>query len=269
VAGLVRHYAGRSAVDIAGLGGNWVERFLQEKFIASAADLYHLTREQLLSLEGSGMGELLADKILAAIDATRTATPLSRFLFGLGIRHVGGETAEQIAPLIGSLDALREGLRADAEGYLTQLEGQILETKGLGQAVGTALIGALRNPTTLILLDRFAEGGMQPIRAEARPVDIGEGPLAGKTFVITGTLTESREAIAALIEAAGGKVTDNVSGSTSYLVAGAKPGSSKTKGAAKHNVEILDEEKLRALLSSPALPTGPGDAASTSARISP
>src|SRR5205823_1789122 len=135
----VRHYAGRAAVDVAGLGANWVERFLVEGFIASAADLYHLTREQLLSLEGSGMGELLADKLLAAVDATRTTTPLWRFLFGLGIRHIGAETAELIAPLVGSLDALRAGLRSDADAFVAALEQQVLDTKGLGPAVAAAL----------------------------------------------------------------------------------------------------------------------------------
>ena len=246
----VRHYAGRGAVDVAGLGANWVDRFLQEGFITNAADLYHLTREQLLSLEGSGMGELLADKILSAIDSTREKTPLSRFLYGLGIRHIGAETADLVAPYIGSLDALREGLRGDPAGYLGRLEGQILETKGLGQAVATALIEALRNPAMLALLDRFAEGGMQPLPAAPRAdADAGvEGPLSGKTFVITGALSEPREAIAALVAAAGGKVTESVSGSTSYVVAGERPGGSKMKAAAKHGIIILDEAALRTLL---------------------
>jgi DNA ligase (NAD+) len=245
----MRHYAGRAAVDIEGLGANWVERFLAEGFIKSVADLYHLTQEQLLSLEGSGMGEILADKILSAIDSTRRSTPLPRFLFGLGIRHIGAETAELLAPHVRSLDALRNGLRQDAEGYVAALEQKILETKGLGPAVATTIRQALLNPATLGLLDRFADGGMQPLEAEPLPEgEVPSGPLAGKTFVITGTLSEGRDAIAATIEAAGGKVTDSVSGSTSYVVAGEKPGGSKMKGAAKHNVPILDEQALRALL---------------------
>jgi DNA ligase (NAD+) len=247
----VRHYAGRAAVNVDGLGANWVERFLEEGFITSAADLYHLTREQLLSLEGSGMGTILAEKLLAAIDATRQNTPLWRFLFGLGIRHVGGETAELIAPLIGSLDALRAGLREDAEAYVSSLEARVLATKGLGPAVAAALRQALLNPATLGLLDRFDAGGMQPVAAEAPVEASGSGPLAGKTFVITGTLSAPREAIAAAIEAAGGKVTDSVSGTTSYVVAGEKPGASKLKGAAKHQVPVLDEPALRALLAPP------------------
>ena len=177
----VRHYVSRGAVDIAGLGANWVERFIAEGFMESAADLYHLTREQLLSLEGSGMGEVLADKLLAAVDASRTRTPLARFLFGLGIRHVGGETADLLAPLIGSLDALREGLRRDeqaaatgaksAAGYVDHLQAAILETKGIGQAVAESVGEALRNPSTLGLLDRFAagRGRMPPERPRPAP----------------------------------------------------------------------------------------------------
>jgi DNA ligase (NAD+) len=244
----VRHYASRGAVDIAGLGVNWVERFLAEGFIASAADLYHLTREQLLTLEGSGMGALLADKLLAAIEATRSTTPLARFLFGLGMRHVGSETAELIAPYIGSLDALREGLRAEPEAYLGGLAQRVVETKGLGAAVADALVAALRNPRTLELLDRFAAGGLQPIPVAALPAEPRSGPLAGKIVVITGTLSEPRDALAARVAAAGGKVTDSVSSTTSYVVAGAKPGGSKLKGAAKHNVPVLDEAELQALL---------------------
>ena len=113
-----------------------------------------------------------------------------------------------------------------------------------------SVAGALRNPTTLGLLDRFAAGGLSPIPVAPRPRDGAEptGPLAGKTFVLTGTLSEPREAVAALIEAAGGKVTDTVSGATTYVVAGDRPGGSKIKGAAKHGVPVVDESALRALL---------------------
>jgi DNA ligase (NAD+) len=266
VSARVRHYAGRAAVDIAGLGANWVERFLAEGFITSAADLYHLTREQLLSLEGSGMGEVLADKLLASIDASRRRTPLARFLFGLGMRHVGAETAELIAPYVGSLDALRAGLHANSAEYVSQLEGRIVETKGLGEALASSLAQALRNPTMLQLLDRFAEGGMTPIPVELAPAEAGpDGPLAGKVFVVTGTLSEPREAIAAAIEAVGGKVTDSVSGATSYVVAGQKPGAAKIKGAAKHNVPLLDEPALRALLAGEAALPGAVEATEAAA----
>jgi DNA ligase (NAD+) len=279
VSARIRHFVGRGAVDITGLGTNWVDRFLAEGFVSTAADLYHLTREQLLSLEGSGMGEVLADKLLGSIDASRRRTPLARFLFGLGIRHVGLETADLIAPLIGSLDALRAGLResehehgqehgqeggaSDGGPYVVRLHAEILETKGLGAAVADSVAGALRNPTTLGLLDRFAAGGLSPIPVAPRPRDgaAPTGPLAGKTFVLTGALGEPREAVAALIEAAGGKVTDAVSGATTYVVAGDRPGGSKIKGAAKHGVPVVDESALRALLPADAPAAAPADQA--------
>ncbi|MDQ3700207.1 MAG: NAD-dependent DNA ligase LigA [Chloroflexota bacterium] len=248
VAARVRHYVGRGAVDIVGLGSNWVERFLATGFITGAADLYHLTREQLLSLEGSGMGEVLADKLLASIAASRTRTPLARFLFGLGIRHIGLETAEAVAPLVGSLDALSRGLHEDPADTIARLHGEILETKGLGSAVADSLVDALENPTTLGLLDRFISGGMRPIAVAPPDRTLPEGPLAGAVFVITGTLSEPREVLAARIESAGGKVTDSVSGTTRYVVAGARAGAAKLKGAEKHGVTVLDEAALQALL---------------------
>lgn len=268
VAARVRHYVGRGAVDIVGLGSNWVERFLVTGFITGAADLYHLTREQLLSLEGSGMGEVLADKLLSSIDASRTRTPLARFLFGLGIRHLGLETAEAIAPLVRSLDALRSGLRESTAGTVARLHGEILETKGLGSAVADSLVDALQNPTTLGVLDRFASGGMRPIPVAPPDRALPAGPLAGAVFVITGTLSESREVVAARIESAGGKVTDSVSGTTRYVVAGARAGAAKLKGAAKYGVSVLDEAALQALLPGggdpeppPSLLPGGGDPA--------
>ena len=100
----------------------------------------------------------------------------------------------------------------------------------------------------LALLDRFAAGGLVPIPAQPKPQGPVNGPLVGKTFVITGTLSEPRDAIAERIEALGGKVVDNVSASTSYLVAGEKPGGSKMKGVTKHNVTVLNESDLRPLL---------------------
>jgi DNA ligase (NAD+) len=143
-------------------------------------------------------------------------------------------------------------------GYVDRLQAEVLTTKGLGPAVAESLGDALRNPTTLGLLDRFAAGGMSPIPAAPRRDGAGQdgappGPLAGRTtFVLTGALSEPREAVAARIEAAGGKVTDAVSGATSYVVAGQKAGGSKLKGAARHNVPVLDEPALLALLPPPA-----------------
>lgn len=244
----VRHFAGRSAVDIAGLGGNWIDRLIASGLITGAADLYHLTLPDLLAIDGQGMGEILARKLCDAIDRTRRQTSLARFLFGLGIRHVGSETAELIAPLVGSLDALCDRLRTDRDDFLGSLGAQMLETKGVGPVVAQSVNDALSNPAMLELLERFSAGGMSPVPAAQSPKTAGDGPLSGKTFVLTGAMSEPRDSIAALVVAAGGKVSDSVSGATSFVVAGEKPGSSKIKGAAKHNVPVINEEALRSML---------------------
>ena len=244
----VRHFAGRSAVDIAGLGGNWIDRLISSGLIANAADLYHVTLPDLLAIDGQGMGEVLARKLRNAIDRTRQQTSLARFLFGLGIRHVGSETAELLAPLVGSLDSLCHRLRTDRDEFLGSLGAQMLETRGVGLVVAQSVNDAFSNPSMLEQLERFSAGGMSPVPAAQSPEPAGEGPLAGKTFVLTGTMAESRDAVAALVGASGGKVAEAVSGATSFVVAGDKPGGSKIKGAAKHSVPVIDEATLRSML---------------------
>jgi DNA ligase (NAD+) len=260
----LRHFASRGAVDIAGLGANWIDRLLAAGMVNGPADLYHLSASQLRGFEGQGMGDILAAKLADSIDRTRTSTPLWRFLFGLGIRHVGAETASLLAPVIGSLDALRSALRSEArEERLREYEVHALETRGIGPVVARSFAGALADLEMVIQLDRFADGGMVPVPVEASTDELREGPLSGKVLVLTGTMTQSRDAIAALVVGAGGKVTDSVSGATSYVVAGEKPGAAKVKGAARHGVPVVSEEQLRELLTSPVGPLGDRNRAST------
>lgn len=245
----LRHFASRGAVDIAGLGANWIDRLISVGMVAGPADLYHLTAAQLLGFEGQGMGDVLAAKLADSIDRTRTTTTLGRFLFGLGIRHVGAETASLLAPVVGSLDELRSALHADDRDARVQgFEAQALATRGIGTVVAKSFAEALADPVMVAQLDRFAEGGLIPIPAKAVVIGTAHGPLADKVIVLTGTMTQSRDAIAALVAQAGGKVTDSVSGSTSFVVAGDKPGAAKVKGAARHGVEVISEDRLRELL---------------------
>ena len=245
----LRHFVSRGAVDIAGLGANWIDRLLAAGMMAGPADLYHLTAEQLRGFEGQGMGDTLAAKLADSIDRTRTTTPLSRFLFGLGIRHVGSETATLLAPIVGSLDALRLALQSEGrEERVRDYEARALETRGIGPVVARSFAGALADPEMIIQLDRFADGGMVPIPVEGMGGEPVDGPLSGKVLVLTGTMTQSRDAIAALVVRAGGKVTDSVSGATGYVVAGDKPGAAKVKGAARHGVAVISEDQLRELL---------------------
>ena len=245
----IRHFVSRGAVDIAGLGANWIDRLLEAGMVGSPADLYHLTAAQLRGFEGHGMGEILAAKLAESIDRTRTSTPLGRFLFGLGIRHVGAETASLLAPIVGSLDALRQALHSDDRlNRLRDYEARALGTRGIGPVVARSFAGAMADPAMLAQLDRFSDGRMVPIPVEALPEGPRSGPLSGNVLVLTGTMTQSRDAIAALVVNAGGKVTDSVSGATTYVVAGDKPGAAKLKGAARHGVAVITEEQLRQLL---------------------
>ena len=245
----LRHFASRGAVDIAGLGANWIDRLLAAGMVAGPADLYHLTAVQLRGFEGQGMGDILAAKLADSIDRTRTTTPLGRFLFGLGIRHVGSETASLLAPIVGSLDALRSALRSEGrDERVRDYEARALETRGIGPVVARSFAGALADPEMVTQLDRFADGGMVPIPVEVTQEGPIDGPLSGRVLVLTGTMTQSRDAIAALVVRAGGKVTDSVSGATSYVVAGDKPGAAKVKGAARHGVAVISEDQLRELL---------------------
>jgi DNA ligase (NAD+) len=114
--------------------------------------------------------------------------------------------------------------------------------------VAKSFAGALTDPSMLLQLDRFAAGGLVPIPVEGTSPEPHDGPLAGKVVVLTGTMTQSRDAIAALVVQASGKVTESVSSATSYVVVGEKPGAAKVKGAARHGVPVISETELRALI---------------------
>ena len=193
-------------------------------------DFYRLEREQIMGLEG--YGEVSADKLIAAIQASREQ-PFGRVLFALGIEGVGWVTGRSLAQRFRTVDAL---LAATPE--------QIAETQGIGPKVAELIGGQLADEQMRAQIDelrpyvRFEEEGPPP----------GEGPLADKTFVLTGTLPDlTREEATQRITAAGGKVTGSVSKKTDYVVAGASPGS-KLEKAERLGVEVLDEDGLLKLL---------------------
>jgi DNA ligase (NAD+) len=229
----VEHFASRGALDIAGLGEKLAQQLVAAGLVQDLADLYSLTAEQLLTLEG--FAETKAANLLAGIAAAR-ARPLGRLLIGLGIRHVGGTVAAALANHFGSLDALTA---AD--------ETTLLEVPGVGPEITTAVTAWFASPHNQALVARLRAAGVRTADAD-RPAPAPAGPLTGKRLVVTGTLpTLSREAARALIEAAGGKVSDSVSAKTDYLVVGESPGSKVDKARAL-GVAELDETALRALL---------------------
>jgi DNA ligase (NAD+) len=224
-------------VDIDGLGEQIVNQLVSAGVVKTPADLYdsgRLNAEVLAGLER--MGEKSATNLLAAIDKSRDTT-LARFIFALGIRNVGETTAKDLARYFGGLDAL---LAAD--------ETTLLQVPDVGPVVARCIVEFLAEAHNREVIAALQKAMRWPeTEAAARPA---EGALAGKTFVLTGTLpTLRRDEAAAMIEAVGGKVTGSVSKKTDYVLAGADAGSKLDK-AQQLGVTILDEDGLRLLLKS-------------------
>ena len=220
-------------MDIDGLGEKQAWRFLKEGLIADVADIYDLTEERLTGLEG--FGAVSARNLLAAIEASR-GRPFTRVLYGLGLPGVGYVTAEALAAHFGSIDALRA---ADPE--------QIQDVEGVGPVMALQIAESLAEERTWELIEKLrAKGLRMELERSERPA--AEGPLKGKTVVLTGTLpTLTREEATALIKRAGGKVTNSVSKKTDYVVAGDNPGSKMSK-AEELGTEVIDEQGLERLL---------------------
>jgi len=226
------HFASRRAQDIEGLGDKLVDQLVDGGLVETPADIYRLELPELAALDR--MGEKSAGNLIAAIAASR-ATTLQRFVYALGIRHVGEATARDLARHFGSLDAL---IGADAQALQEVRDvGPVLAesiVRFFGEAHNRAVIAALRAAGV------HWEEGAAPAR--------GGEPLAGRTLVLTGTLPHlTRDEAKARIEAAGGKVAGSVSGRTDFVVAGAEAGS-KLAQATKLGIPVLDEAQLLALL---------------------
>jgi DNA ligase (NAD+) len=232
--GLV-HFTSRGAMDIRGLSYARIEQLLQEGLIKDAGDLYSLTREQLLSLEG--YAEKGTDALIAAIEASKSQ-PLNRLLSALGIRHVGAIAAQLLAQQFGTLDALIAASRED-----------ILSVRGIGATIADGVVAFFADPGGKRLIEKLRDAGVN--FTEPRAVSAG-GALSGLTLVITGILpTLSRAKATAIIEAAGGRVTGSVSKATDFLVAGEEAGS-KLEKAKSLGVEVIDEAGLLRRVSSAA-----------------
>jgi DNA ligase (NAD+) len=227
-------FAGRSAMDIEGLGEERVVQFVEAGLIADAADVYDLTVEKLIPLER--MAQKSAQQLVAAIDASR-ARPLNRLLVGLGIRHVGPTASIALARELGSLDAIA--------GASTE---ELAAVPGVGGVIAESVQKFFAVERNRALVEKLRAAGVNFLGPEKAVVPDGEATLSGLTFVLTGTLPDlTRDDAQAAIEARGGKVTSNVSKKTSYVVAGASPGSKLAK-AETLGVTILDQQALRQLL---------------------
>jgi DNA ligase (NAD+) len=229
------HFASRGAMDIEGLGYKtiiWLtERELPErKLLRDPADVYSLRPEHFEGHEG--WGELSINNLMNAIEASKKR-PLGNVLIALGIPHVGGR-AFDIAAQSGSLDRLKE-----------MSEEDFLAMDGIGPVIARSITQFFSQSRNLDVIDRLQAAGVDPKEAPRS----NDGPLAGKTFVVTGTLEGfSRQGASDAIEERGGKVTGSVSKKTDYVVVGANPGASKYDKAKELGLELLDEEAFTSLL---------------------
>ncbi len=232
---LLRHFAGRGAMDIEGLGDVMANKLIEAGFVHDLADVYHLTREQLTSLDG--VGDKMADLLLTAISGSRSR-PLPNLLVGLGIRHVGETVAELLAKHFGDMDAIMAASVDD-----------INNIQGIGPKIAESVCDYFQNPTNRELVEKLAAAGVkmgEPIAPRA------EGPLTGREFVLTGRLEHfSRTEAEGRIMALGGEAASSVTKKTTDLVVGAEPGSKLAK-AQKLGIRILDEAALMELIQDPA-----------------
>lgn len=225
------HFCSKGAMDIDGLGPAMIQRLLESRLISDASDLYRLTVDDLLALDG--VQKKLAEKILAAIAASRTPA-LDSFIFALGIRHVGESVARLVAEKFVSLESL-----LDAE------EPAIAEIKGVGPAIAGELAGFLSDGNNRSLLDRLRENGVNPMRFQANNA-VSAG-LAGRSIVFTGTLERlTRSEAEDMARRMGAEPRSSVTGGTSMVVAGTGAGS-KLQKARDLGITVLSEDEFLAL----------------------
>lgn len=233
---LVEHYASRGAMDIEGLGSKMAILLVEQDIVAHLSDIYRLTADDLLTLEG--FGPRRAQNLLDGIKRSKDR-PLSRLLFGLGIRHVGKTTAELLVARFASLDEIG---RADIE--------TLADVEGIGPVIAESVVDWFRKDDNRRLVRELEELGVNVDRTpEEEPVTVADdSPIAGKVFVLTGTLpTLSRTEASNLIKQAGGKTSSSVSSNTDFVIAGASAGSKLEKAEAL-GISVLDESELLRLL---------------------
>lgn len=223
----LRHFAGKNAMDIDGLGAKLIQQLVESGTVKGFADLYRLTAEELAELER--MGPKSAANVVAAIDASKTR-PLPRLIFALGIRHVGESAARVLARAFGTIDAIAAASVEDLEAI-----------DGIGPEMAQSIRAFFHEEGGIALVTSLAKAGVAPAPVGGD----ASGLLAGKTFVITGTLSLPRSRVKDLIQASGGTVTSAISKKTDFLVVGEDPGS-KLKKAEELGVAIVSEAELLA-----------------------
>jgi DNA ligase (NAD+) len=228
----IEHWVGRDAMDVDGVGESLIDLLVTNKLITRVSDLYRLTQEQLLSLPR--LGAKSAQNILSAIQASKQR-PLANLIFALGIRHVGSTGAELLAERFGSLETLANASAAD-----------IASAEGVGPAISEGVVEFFQHPESRKLMEELKEVGVSLETAADESSQPLAQTLAGKTFVLTGTLTMERDEAEKQIKRRGGKCTSSVSKKTDYVVVGASPGS-KLQKAQELGITVIDETGLKEL----------------------
>lgn len=226
----IEYYASKPGLNIEGLGEKNVVALIDAGLVGSIADLYTLTAGQVEALDR--FAEISAHKLIDNIQASKNP-PLARFITAIGIRHIGTQTAIDLAAHFKTLDALRDAT-----------ESELLEMPGIGKIVAESILAFFADEDNLALLDKLKELGVEPVYQ-----DTSGGKLNGLSFVVTGTLDSmGRDAAAEKIRALGGEFHSSVVKTTTYLVAGHNTGKSKLEKAAKYGTEVIDEAKFLELL---------------------
>ena len=231
IRGRISLFVSRNAFDIEGLGEKRVEQLISEGILRNMADIFTLRREQLLGLEG--FAEKSADNLLEEIEKSRDVS-FERFINSLSIKHVGTRTAQTLAREFKTPENLMGAASED-----------LLRVEGVGEELAQSILGFFEDPERKSVVEAL----MRQVKIEEEPEPPSENEkIAGKTFVLTGTLSVPREQAKTEIEKLGGKVLNSVSGKTDFLVSGANPGAGKLKKAREFSIDIVTEEQLKKLL---------------------
>jgi len=228
------HFVSKAGLDMEGVGKQWIRKLVEDAVLTSPADLFFLEKTALLKY--GGMGDKSAENFIGAIARAKAEAPLWRLVAGLGIRHVGEQTARTLAAHFVDLEAIGQVAREDLQAL-----------DDVGPIVAESLYDYFRSEAAATMIERFKEADFWPTGG---PVEAGETEvqtLAGKRFVFTGTLPVKRDEAAAMVEAQGGVAAKSISKKVDYLVAGEKAGSKVTK-AEKLGVEVIDFDAFQALL---------------------
>jgi DNA ligase (NAD+) len=242
VRGSLRHFVSKGGMNIDGLGDKIISQLIDKGMVTDEADIYGLGFEDLLKLDK--IEKKSAENLLAAIEKSKQTT-LARFLYALGIRHVGEHIAELVSKNLGSLEALQNATEEALEYKKASKNQMATGIKGIGKEIAGSIVSYFENESNKKVIERLKKAGIV-FEEVSRPT--APSPISGKSFVITGTLSSMKRSEAKeLILRKGGRLASSISGSADYLVVGESPGS-KLQKAGDLNITILYEEDFLTLL---------------------